>query len=71
VSDEVVKHRVEEALAEVEGAVEEIMLLAAGLEEGSFDEVHHDSAMKRLRAALGHLESLRPQHPVQAAGAQT
>lgn len=71
VCDEVVSQRVEVALAEAEGAVEEIMLLAAGLEEGSFDEGHHDSALKRLRAALGHLESLRPQHPVQTAGAQT
>ena len=70
-SEEAVRRRVDDALAEVEGAVEEIRRLAAGLEEGSFDEASHDSAKKRLRAALTHLESLRPQHPVEAAGAQT
>lgn len=70
-SEEVVRQRVEETLQEVEAALEEIRLLAARLEEGGFDEASHDSAKKRLRAALSHLESLRPQHPVQAAGAQT
>jgi hypothetical protein len=61
---------VEDALAEAGAALEDMKRLAARLGEGGFDEASHASAKGRLRAALSHLESLRPQHPVEAAGAQ-
>lgn len=60
----------EEAPAEAGGALEDMRRLAAHLGEGGFDEASHASAEGRLRAALSLLESLRPQHPVEAAGAQ-
>lgn len=69
-SDDLIRQRVEDALLEVGGALEELRRLAARLDAGEFDESRHDSAKRRLRAALSHLESLRPQHPVHAAGAQ-
>jgi multidrug resistance efflux pump len=70
-SEDAVRRRVEEARSEVERALEDVRRLAEGLGEGAFDEQSHDSAKGRLRAALEHLESLRPQQPVQSAGAQT
>lgn len=70
-SEEIVRQRVEDALREVEGALEELRRLAGRLEAGGFDEQSHDSAKRRLRAAVSHLESLRPQQPVHDAGAQT
>lgn len=69
-SEEAIRLRVEAALLEASGALEDIRSLTARLGEGVFDEASHDSAKVRLRAALSHLESLRPQHPVEAAGAQ-
>jgi hypothetical protein len=71
VSQDAVRRRVEDTLREVEGALEDVRRLAGGLDAGSFDEASHDSAKTRLRAALSHLESLRPQQPVHGAGAQT
>jgi hypothetical protein len=71
VSEDVVRRRVEEALSEVERALEDLKRLAERAGEGAFDEASHDSAKGRLRSALSHLESLRPQQPVQTAGAQT
>lgn len=70
-SEDIVRQRVEEALLEVGGALEDIKRLASRLDAGGFDEHGHESAKRRLRAALSHLESLRPQQPVEAAGAQT
>ena len=70
-SEDVVRRRVEEALSEVGRALEDLQRLAERLGEGAFDEPSHDSAKERLRSALSHLESLRPQQPVQTAGAQT
>lgn len=69
-SEEAIRQRVEDALTEAGGALEDLKRLAARLGEGVFDEASHASAKGRLRAALSHLESLRPQHPVEAAGAQ-
>jgi hypothetical protein len=71
VSEDVVRRRVEEAMSEVGRALEDLRRLAGSLGAGSFDEAAHDSAKGRLRSALSHLESLRPQQPVQSAGAQT
>ena len=67
-SEDAIRRRVEDALLEAGGALEDLRRLAAGLGEGGFDEASHASAKGRLRAALSHLESLRPQHPVKAAG---
>ena len=69
-SEEAIRRRVEEALAEAGGALEDMRRLAARLGDGVFDEGSHASAKGRLGAALSHLESLRPQHPVEAAGVQ-
>ncbi len=69
-SEDAIRRRVEDALAEAGAALEDMKRLAARLGEGGFDEASHASAKGRLRAALSHLESLRPQHPVEAAGAQ-
>jgi hypothetical protein len=62
---------VDEALREAEGALADVRRLAERLGEGAFDEPSHDSAKGRLRAALAHLESLRPPPPVQPADART
>lgn len=70
-SEDAVRQRVEEAMSEVERALEDVRRLAERLGEGAFDEASHDSAKGRLRSALAHLESLRPQQPVHGAGAQT
>lgn len=70
-SEDAVRQRVEEALLEAGGALEDMRRLAERLGEGAFDEASHESARRRLRVALSHLESLRPQQPVQTAGAQT
>ena len=56
----VVKHRIEEARAEAERALENINELVARLDRGNFSESHHDAARQHLQAALSHLESLRP-----------
>lgn len=70
-SEEAVRQRLEDTLREVEGALEDLRRLVGGLGAGNFDEDAHYSAKERLRAALAHLESLRPQQPVHGAGAQT
>jgi len=57
--EQVVKHRIEEALSEVERALESIKELTARLGHGNFSETHHDAARQHLQAALAHLESLR------------
>ena len=70
-SEDAVRQRVQEAMSEIERALEDVRRLAEALGEGAFDEASHESARGRLRSALAHLESLRPQQPVQSAGAQT
>ena len=70
-SEDAVRRRVEEAMSEVGRALEDLRRLAESLGGGAFDEPSHDSAQGRLRSALAHLESLRPQQPVQSDGAQT
>ena len=57
--EQVVKHRIEEARAEVDRALEHINELAAHLDRGDFPQSHHDAARQHLSAALSHLESLR------------
>lgn len=70
-SEEAVRQRLEDTLREVEGALEDVRRLVGEIGAGNFDEDAHNSAKERLRAALAHLESLRPQRPVHGAGAQT
>ena len=57
--EHVVKHRIEEALGEVERALESLNELTARLDRGNFSETHHDAARQHLQAALAHLESIR------------
>lgn len=69
-SEDALRLRIENALQETERALGDLKLLAGRLGEGTFDDAGHDSAKRRLRAALSHLESLRPQ-PVPTDDAQT
>ncbi len=69
-SEDVIRQRVEDALLEAGGALEDMRRLAERLGEGAFDQASHESARRRLRAALSHIESIRVQQPVEAEGTQ-
>lgn len=68
-SEDIIRRRVGDAPLEAGAALEDVRRLAERPGAGAFDEARHESAKRRLCPALSHLESLRPQHPVEAAGA--